>query len=55
MIKYLTLKFSMLNHNYTKMVSQSGVGKYYRGPISLYNSCKLNSYNTVPSGAYLVT
>jgi hypothetical protein len=40
--------------NYTKMVSQSGVGKYYKGPNSDYKPCDWQKYNNAPSGAYLI-
>jgi len=39
---------------YTKMVSQTGVGKYYQGPISDYKPCNWNNYSIAPNGAYLI-
>jgi hypothetical protein len=46
--------YIVFDHIYTKMVSQSGVGKYYQGPISDYKPCNWNSYNTAPQGVYLI-
>ena len=40
--------------NYTKMVSQSGVGKYYSGPNSDYKPCDWQKYANAPPGAYLI-
>jgi hypothetical protein len=45
----------VFDDRYTKMVSQSGEGKYYVGPVTNYNPCHWNSYSSAPRGAYLVS
>jgi hypothetical protein len=44
--------YMAFHDKYTKMVSQSGIGKYYEGPVSTFDATKWNTYLTVPSKAY---
>ena len=38
----------------TKMVSESGVGKYYEGKIQDFDSSKWDTYNKVPEKSYIL-
>jgi hypothetical protein len=47
--------YIIFDNPYTKMVTQSGLGKYYVGDNSRYNPCDWQKYSVAPSGVYLIT
>ena len=44
--------YMAFHDKYTKMVTQSGVGKYYEGLVDQFDISKWDSYNSVPKQAY---